>query len=175
MELLKYIFILFFFISIFSFFSLAPWVPTKKSDLFRINEILKLKEWEKFLEIWCWDARVSIFIAKNNPNSKIIWVEFSPLFYLISKIKVFFSWFKNIEIIYWNALKMDLLSYDSIYIFWLPNTIKDKLFPFFDNKIKENFRIISYCFRTENNYFSEEVFRTEKELPIFLYNLKQKK
>lgn len=158
-----------FFISVFSFFSIAPWVPTKSWDYGRVNRVLKLKVGEKFLEIWCWIWWVSLFIAKKNPESFITWIELSPFFYMISKIRIFFSGLKNINIIYWNALKLDFEKYDIVYVFWLPKTIVNKIFP----KIKwiknKNFRFISYCFQMKNTYFQEKKYKQEGRLAIYEY------
>jgi tRNA G46 methylase TrmB len=67
--------IIFFFIALsfaYTGLSLAPWVPTKKTDLERINQIAQLKKGEKFLEIGCGDAKVCHFIAKNNPFVQVV-------------------------------------------------------------------------------------------------------
>lgn len=171
MQYLEILFFIIFIISIFSFISLAPWVPTRWNDLERINDVIKLKPWEKFLEMWCWTAKVSLFMAKNNPNSNIIGIELSPLFYLISKIRVFFSNTKNIKIIYWNALKLDLEKFDVIYVFWLPETVTQKVFPRI-NKIKnKNFRFISYCFKMTNDYFKETRHKPINRNSIYEYNV----
>ena len=100
MAYLEFAFYIIFIISVFSFVSLAPWAPTRNSDYKRINEVLDLKPWENFLEMWCWTGKLSIFLAKNNPSSNIVWIELSPLFYLISKINAYFSKQKNLKIIF---------------------------------------------------------------------------
>lgn len=159
-------------ISFFSFLSLAPWLPTKKNDLERINKIISLKENEKFLEIWAWTSRVSIYLAKNNPKSNIMAIELSLLFYLISKIKIYFSWLKNIKISYWNALNLDLWSFDVLYIFWLPDTITKKIFPRIKHIKNKNFRLISYCFIMKNNLFIETKYKETNDLnSIYKYSL----
>lgn len=170
MEILKLTLFSIFFISIFSFFSLAPWVPTKKNDIKRINDLIKLKKWEKFLEIWSWTALVSIWIAKLNPDSEIIWIELSPFLFFVSKIKLYFVKEKNIKIIYWNALKLDLSNFDVIYVFWLVDTISKKLYPKLKLINNKNFRFISYCFKFSNNkVFSEKRFKIEWENSIYVY------
>lgn len=171
MNYLEIILSLFFIITVFSFISLAPWVPTKKEDLERINDIIKLKNGESFLEMWCWTARVSFFIASKNPNSNIIWIELSPIFYLISKIKLLFHKQKNIKIIYWDALKLNMETFDAIYVFWLPETITKKIFPKLSRIQNKNFRFISYCFKMTNNYFIEKKYKPEKKLSIYEYKL----
>lgn len=170
MSYTKIIFSTIFILSVFSFTSLAPWVPTRKKDLKRINDIIKLKHRERFLEVWCGTAIVSLYIAKNNPESEIVWIELSPLFYLISKIRVFFSSSKNIKIIYWNALNIDFGEYDVIYVFWLPDTLKNKLFSKLKQEIKNTARFISYCFKMENSYFKEKKYKEEKSNNIYCYN-----
>lgn len=171
MQYLVIVWYILFFISVFSFISLAPWVPTRGNDLKRINDIVKLKPGEKFLEMWCWTSKVSLYLAENNKNSEIVWIELSPLFYLISKIKVFFSWLKNIKIIYWNALNLDLETFDVIHVFWLPETVTEKIFPKINKITNTNFRFISYCFKMTNEYFNETKHKSEKKLAIYEYKI----
>lgn len=169
MEILLLIIILSF-LWFFSFFSLAPFVPTKTKDLERISKIANLKSWETFLEIWCWTAKVSIFIAKKHPWNKIIWIEFSPFLYLISKVKSIFSWQKNLKIIYGNALNLDFSKYDVFYLFGLPETLKEKIIPKFKSEASQNARLLSYCFSFENSWITEKKFKeTQKDLSIFQY------
>lgn len=155
--------------SIFSFYSLAPWVPTKNKDLERIDEIIKLNPKEKFLEMWCGTARVSLYLAKKYPDSHITGIELSPLFYFISKIKVFFSRAKNIDILLGNALKKDLTRFDVIYVFGLPETITAQVFPLIKDIKNKNFRCISYCFQMKNDIFEETKYKTEKNFSIYEY------
>gem|GEM_PF-2179300 len=51
MEYLQLIISILFLVSVFAWFSLAPWVPTKSSDLKRIHELIALKKGQNFLEI----------------------------------------------------------------------------------------------------------------------------
>ncbi len=167
MELIIYII---FIISVLSFISLAPWVPTKNSDLDRINKIIKLKQAEKLLEMWTGTAKVSLYLASQNKDSYITGIELSPFFYLISKLRVYFSGLDNIEIIYWNALKLDLENYDAIYVFWLPETVTNKVFPKIKHIKNKNFRFISYCFKMTNTYFKETKHKTENKYAIYEYS-----
>lgn len=172
--MLELVLLMIFIIWVFSFFSLAPWVPTKNTDLERINKIIDLKENENFLEIWCWTARVSIFLAKQNKNSKIIWIELSPYLYFISKIKAYFLGQKNLKIIYWNALNLKIEKYDAIYFFWMPETVIKKILPKISKIQNPKFRFISYCFQMKNDYFLEEKYKPEGKLTIYKYKIKQK-
>lgn len=173
MQYLNLIFTIAFLLLFFSFFSLAPFLPTKSKDLERINKFMSLKPWEKFLEIWCWTAKVSAFLAKNNPNTQIIWIELSPFFYAISKIKSIFLNYNNLKIIYWNALKQDFSNYDVLYIFWLEDTIKNKIFPKIRQEFKKDSRLFSYCFSAENDFLQETKYKeSEKVLAIYEYRKK---
>lgn len=157
----------------FSFFSLAPFLPTKTKDLERISNISKLKPWENFLEVWCWTAKVSIFVAKNNPENEIVWIELSPFLYVYSKIKSILLKQKNLKIIYWNALNLDFWKFDVIYIFWLDDTIKNKILPKIEKENRKNTRLLSYCFNPENEKFDQIKHKeSNKELAIFEYKKK---
>lgn len=164
------IYVWIFLILFFSFFSLAPFVPTRTKDLDRINKILNLKKWERFLEIWSWTAKVSIFLAWKNPEAKIYSIELSPFFYIISKINSIIFYKKNLNIIYWNALNMDFSKFDVFYIFWLENTIKQKILPKFEKEAWKNAKLFSYCFNATNNNLKEIKHKnSQKELAIFEY------
>lgn len=168
-HLILLIIILFFCIS---FLSLAPWVPTRSYDLQRIHSLIKLRKNQKFLEIWCWNARVSLYLAKHNPQSSITWIEMAPWMYLISKLRAYLSGLNNIEIIYWNALKHDMNGYDVLYVFWLPDTVSNKLFPILKNQMKKTARFYSYCFRMRNNYFHEIKHKPEWQYSVYEYQYK---
>lgn len=157
----------------FAWFSLAPWVPTRTSDLARINTLISLRKKSRFLEIWCWNARVSLYLAKHNPQSEIVWIEFSPLMYIISLLRAKSSGCKNIKVLYWNALKLNLSSYDALYVFWLPDTITKKIFPKLKIEMKATARFYSYCFRMTNDYFTEIKHKPSEELhSIYEYSHK---
>ena len=160
-------------LSVLSFLSLAPFVPTRSSDLDRIAWFLRLKKWEKFLEIWAGTAKVSIFLGKKFPESQITGIELSPLFYAISKIRVFFFGTKNVEIIFWDALKRDLSQYDVLYVFGLPETITKKLFPKLLKELWEKSRLFSYCFEMTNDIFLQIKHKESIDL-LAIYEYKRK-
>ena len=157
-------------ISIFSFFSIAPWVPTKDSDLERINKLMKLKPWERFLEIWTGTGKVALYIAKNNPSVEVVGVELSPLLFCIAKIRAYFSGCKNLKISLKNAFKEDFSKYDVLYVFWLPETITTKLQPKLKKELKPGARLFSYCFQMTTTDFEEVRHKEEKTLnSIYCY------
>lgn len=154
----------------FSFFSLAPFVPTRNKDLQRIAKIIQLQTGEVFLEIGSWTAKVSIFMAKYYPNNTIVGIEFSPFLYIVSKIRSFFSWQKNLHIIYGNALHLDFWKYDVFYLFGTPDSLKNKIIPKFQSESKKNARLFSYCFSFENSQLYEKRHKeSDQDLSIFEY------
>lgn len=146
------IFIVLFIITTFSFtwFTMAPWVPTRKKDLKRINKLINLQKWESFFEIWCWDWTVCNFIWKQNPNSKITWIELSIPLFLFTKVKNYFFWPKNVEIVFWNFLNYKINNFDYIYLYMLPKSLNSKIKEKAENEIKKWWKIISYEFKIKN-------------------------
>lgn len=166
-----FIFLLLFIILCFWFFSLAPYVPTKSKDLERINTILNLHPWQTFYEIWCGDAKVSYFIAKNNPTKQVTGIEYSLLFYIISKLRSLLQPLPNLQIIYWNALKTDFSKYDVFYIFWLAESLEYKLKPKFEKEMHKQARVISYVFEINWWKDKETVYKESSDvLSIYVYS-----
>ncbi len=130
--------------------SIAPFAPTRKKDLERINKVMAPSKWQKILEIGFWDGRVSRYLAKNNKECEFIWLELSPLFFLVWKVISLYSPQKNLKLRLKNAFKEDLSSYDYIYIFWMPDVLKKRLKDKFLEEMKSWAKIISYCFEIED-------------------------
>lgn len=149
-------------------FSLAPFVPMFKKDLKRINELSCIKKDDIFVEIWCGSAKVSCYIAKNNKDSKVIWIEINPLLYFYSKIKVYILWYKNLNIILWNALNYDYTNASIVYIFWLPETVSGKIKDKIYNEIKKWWKYISYTFEVKNWNWEIKKYNVEKQVNIYV-------
>lgn len=80
--------------------SLAPWVPTKKRDIVRLQDILTLQSEQSFLEIGCGDARVCRAIADKFPENTIYGIELAfPIFFL-GYIKHIFFPQKNLILLF---------------------------------------------------------------------------
>lgn len=130
--------------------SLAPFFPTYKKDLERINRLCDLKAWDNFVEIWSWTGRVSRYIALNNREVNIIWIELNIILFLYSKIKGLIFWPTNFNIKFWNAFKYDYSKIDVVYIFWIPKTVSNKLSNKLYEKLPKSWKYISYVFKVEN-------------------------
>lgn len=164
------VFILALFLWFFSFLSLAPFVPTRNKDLERIAKIANLKPNENFLEVGCGTAKVSLFLAQKYPQNQIIAIEFSPFFYLYSKLKAYFSHQKNFTILYGNALHLNFKNYDVLYLFGTPNSLKEKILPKFITESKATSRLLSYCFCFDKTELKEIKHKESPEmLSIYEY------
>lgn len=137
--------------------SMAPWVPTKKSDIFRFLEILELWEGEKFLEIGAWDARVSAAVAQKHPHNTIMWIEISfPIFITAYLRKIFFGP-KNMKLKLANAFKEDFWNYDVIYVFGMPDKLSAKIIPKFMSEAKSGTKLYSYIFSIPEIYEAQSI------------------
>lgn len=152
--------------------SLAPWVPTRKKDLKRVKTIVDLKEGQSFYDLGCGDGRVASYISKNS-KVKAIGIELAVPFYLICKIREFFSKNKNLEFKLKSLFQEDLSQADAIYLFAanskkLTGKIVDKL----NNELKPGAKVISYAFPI-NAWKAKLIDRpTPNDVAIYLYEIK---
>ena len=152
-------------------FSLAPFVPTRKNDVKRITDIISMKSGERFIEIGCGTARITLAMAKKYPNNQFTWVELWFGLFLISYLKAKFQKLKNVNIIWGNVLKHDFSNYEVLYIFWMPETMTKKLLPKMEKKLKQWARFYSYCMQLrENDIFTEKRIKSkDQELAVYEY------
>ncbi len=155
---------------VYAWSSLAPWAPTRIKDLKHVNKVVALKKDDVFLEMGCGNARVCSYIAKNNPEAKVIGIELALIFYLFSRFRAALFGPKNLKIVFGDALKYDLSKVDVIYTYALIKTlnhqIKDKL----TREMKPGSRLVSYAFSLEEWEGEQESFKPEEKAPaIHLY------
>ena len=137
--------VLWVFVLIWSF-SVAPYVPTKSTDIDRIDRILALQSWNKFLEIWPGDGRVIFTLATRHPNTHFTGIELSPLLYMFLKIRVWTYSLKNVTILFADALRHDISKYDAIYVFWTDTTVNTLIAPKINAELKGTGKFLSYGF-----------------------------
>jgi len=120
----------------------APWVPTRKRDLKRILDLIKIKQGEKFFDLGCGDGRLIIEAAKN--GAVAVGLDISPLPYFLTRIRLFFS-HSNAKIKLKNLFNQNLSEADVVYMFLMPTAIlkvKEK----FKKELKKGTRVASYVF-----------------------------
>lgn len=147
--------------------SLAPWVPTFRRDLDRVNKIVNLKPGDTFLEAGCGNARVTIYIAKNNPEANIIGVEYSFLMFVWAKVRSVLSGLSNLTIRYGDALKVDVSDMDVVYTYGLTDTVNEKLLPKMKQELRPGSRFISYAFTIEGDNVAKDVSETSSNIYIY--------
>jgi SAM-dependent methyltransferase len=150
--------------------SLAPWVPTYKRNLEQINNLVDLQPGQSFLEIGCGNARVCNFVAKKNPKVKVVGIELAFIFFAISWLRVKISGIKNLEIIYGNALKMDMSEFDVIYVFGMEKSMNNKMRDIVWQQMKPGSRLVSYIFSIDAWPGKEEKIKDEKDgFGVYVY------
>lgn len=150
---------------VYAWSSLAPWAPTRVKDLKHVNKIANLKENEVFLEMGCGNARVCSYIAKQNPQAKVIGVELALIFFLLSRFRVLLFGPKNLKIVFGDALKYDISKVDVIYTYALIKTLNHQIKDKVEKEMKPGARLISYAFSLKQWNGSKESYKPEEKAP----------
>ncbi len=120
----------------------APWVPTWKKDLVRVQRLLDLKQGDQCVELGCGNARVSRFLAKTS-DAQVTGVELSLLQYMIAWVQAKCSGQSNITIKFGNAFHQDLTRVNALYMFLMPDTY-EKIRPKLESELKPGSRVVTY-------------------------------
>lgn len=152
----------------FAGLSMAIWVPSRKKDLIRIIEVAKIKDDEVFYELGCGNGRVAFFVAKNT-KAKVVGIELAWPLYAFCKIKNYFLQLPNLEFKKQDLFEANLSNANLVYIFGMPDKIKDKLRPKLEKELKLGTRIISYAFSFAGWEPIEKNKPDEKSIAIYLY------
>jgi SAM-dependent methyltransferase len=150
---------------------LAPWVPTPKKELERINRLAELSPGETFCELGCGTALVSAFIARNNPQAKAVGIELAPPLFLLARLAVLLRRLPNLRIEFGDIFRRDYSAMDVVYVYGLPRTVNGKLKEKLERELKPGARFISYAFTVEGwkGKSSRKDKPSEKEVGIHIY------
>ncbi len=152
----------------FSSLSLAPWVPTRKRDLKRAFKLAGLKPGEIFYDLGS-GTGTTVFGASAEEGVKAIGIELALPMYFFSVLKKLILRDKNAHFKLKSLFNEDLSQADVVYVFGLPNTLKEKLVTKFKKELKPGSRVLSYVFPI-HSLVPEVVDRpTDKDLSIYLY------
>lgn len=135
---------------IVSFTSLAPWVPTRRSDFERINRLADLKDGHVFYEIGSGTARLSAFIAEKNPKACVVGIELALPLYLLTKARTYLRGPRNLSIRFGNALAQDYRDTDVVYLYGLTKTANGALKEKLERELKPGGKFISYTFTVQD-------------------------
>jgi SAM-dependent methyltransferase len=120
----------------------APWVPTWKRDMKRLEGLLRLAPGEKFVELGCGNARVCRHLKSAQPEADVTGLELSLLQFGI-------GWLQNrlarsgVKLRLENAFKHDLSECDALYLFLMPETY-EKIRPKLEKELKYGAHVVSY-------------------------------
>jgi SAM-dependent methyltransferase len=129
-------------------FSLIVWVPTRKRDLPRLLALASLQQDESFIDLGCGTGTVSHFIASKT-KAAVTGIELALPFYFWCKLRQAASRLKNLHYLWGSLFALDLGTFDVIYVFGIPDKLKDKLKPKLERELKPGARVISYAFAIE--------------------------
>ncbi len=146
--------------------SFAPWVPTRTSDLERVQKIIQAKTAKRFLEFGCGDGRVSHYIAKHNPELHVVGIEFAFPMYVMAKIRQKMSPLPNLTIQLGSGFKKDFSQYDIIYMFGMPDSIAKKIIPKFKEQARPGTRLISYVFSFQDDMWDVQTYAQKDQKSI---------
>jgi len=150
--------------------SLAPWLPTKRLDWERINQLAALQPGQTFLEMGCGTGALATYIAQHNPQAQVVGVELAWPVYVLAKLRQWLSGLANLRIVFGNVLQYDIANTDVVYVFARPQTITTKLKPKLIAEMKPGAQVISYIFPI-TDWPGQVTTHPETKLhsPIFVY------
>jgi SAM-dependent methyltransferase len=122
--------ILFYFIYHFvvralSSFTDVPYVPTDYGFLPKIAEALDIGPGEVVYDLGCGDGRLLFYCAKRHPQARFIGVERNVILVSYARLKKILFRAKNVEIRRGNIFDTDLTDATRIYVFLLPEVMRD--------------------------------------------------
>jgi len=157
--------------AVYASFRAAPWLPVFKKDIKRIIKFSGIKKGDKVFDLGCGDGRVLIGLANNTEAEYLIGYEVSFLFYVWSKLRVFFTRLsRQVEIRYGDFLNKDLSSADVVFCFLTPMAMK-KLKPKFEKELQPGTTIISYSFTIPGWKEIETSQPEDHDMPIHKYRV----
>jgi hypothetical protein len=97
----------------------VPFVPSTDYKTKKLIEILKIKKWQSFVDLWCWDWKILEAVKDKFPEALVYWIENSPKPYNLAlkrrkRNNLDYNLIQN------NFFKEDFSIYDIIYSFLIP-------------------------------------------------------
>ncbi|MCC7357331.1 hypothetical protein IT408_02375 [Candidatus Uhrbacteria bacterium] len=153
----------------------APWVPTKRRDLDRINELMDIHPGMHVMDLGCGTGGVLFYLARHHPDATFEGIELSFLFYFICVIRKYLQKATNVHFRLGNVFTATIVKADRMYLFGTPRGLSQKLKEKLKKELKPDARIITYCFEM-SGWQPEQVAKPEKNfLPVYRYKIPPKK
>ncbi len=108
-----------------SSFTDVPYVPTDYGFLPTIAEALEIRPGDVVFDLGCGDGRLLFYCAKKYSTARFIGVERNIILVWYARIKKYLFRAENIQIRHENIFKTDLSGATKIYVFLLPEVMRD--------------------------------------------------
>lgn len=103
----------------------VPYVPTDYTSLVPIVAALDIHPGDIVYDLGCGDGRLLFYCAARNPSARFIGIEWNPLLVAYASVKKFILRIPNVEIRRQNIFAADFQDATRIYVFLLPEVMRD--------------------------------------------------
>jgi SAM-dependent methyltransferase len=145
----------------------APWLPTRSSDLERIARIAHLQSNQIFYDLGCGDGRIIIYLSRHTKAS-LIGVELSLFHYLLALSFKYLHRRKNVLIKFGNLLRQNVSRADVVYLYGCPSRLAE-VGRQLKRNLKAGAKIISYEYPIKGLIPDTIDQPKPKDLPIHIY------
>ena len=147
--------------------SMAPWVPTWRSDLERIFKLAELQPGEIFYDFGCGNGKVVLAAAKR--GAKAYGIELGLPLYVWCVVA---KWFKrsSAKFFWGNAFHYNLSQVDVLYVFGMPQALQHKLAKKLNTELKPGARVVSYAFPITGLPNEIKNKPNPKQLALYVYH-----
>ncbi|MCX6812988.1 MAG: 50S ribosomal protein L11 methyltransferase [Candidatus Azambacteria bacterium] len=146
----------------------APFLPTPKHIIKEILKEANLKSGEKLYDLGSGTGQVLV-IAEKFFGANTVGFELSPIFYLISKLNLFFNNTRSSQVFLKNFYNQNISDADVVFAYLIPRSM-NKLELKFIRELKKGTRIISYAFAIKN-WEPKKILKKERMPPVFIYEI----
>jgi SAM-dependent methyltransferase len=120
----------------------APWVPTWKQDIDRLEKLLALRPTDTFIELGCGDGRVTCEMAKRT-GATCIGVELSLVQFVAAQLRRILNGLRETYIVFGNIFSANISNASVVYMFLMPETY-EKIRPKLEAEMKKGSRVVAY-------------------------------
>lgn len=124
--------------------SAAPWVPTRKKDVWRLIRLAKIQPGDKVCDLGCGDGRVLEAAARAGAQTTGFEISLFP--YFLARLRARRAPPGQMRVLYKNFWSVNLRDADVVYVF-LMTKIFAKLKTKLITELRPGTRVVSYVFQ----------------------------